>query len=436
MKLDKFLPLSEMLVNELIEQIDLGRADLKEAEEKILKFIYKVGHKMLEEVMVKIAEPTVENRLEVGGKVAEYKGDQNLRFKNRFGQEIIRKRRRYKIEGELGGYYPLDEKLGLNVCKGFSPLMSYLIAFMGGSESYRVGAKILSKTLGFDVSGTAVQNNTENTGERIEHHPFKAIVGNKESERCDLMVVEIDGTMSPQIHEEEGITGRESLKEPTEYKECNILAIEKIKGKGKVEKWVGAQYGPRKDFENYVRQSGLKMGQMKAKEIVFLADGAKHNWEIQKTNFPNATPILDFYHALEHLASFCELFKNEKEGKQQYSKWRAMLHEGDILQIIIEMKESRDKRVSNKDSAQKEINYFENNKWRMQYDLYRQKGYPIGSGLVEGNCKLVVGRRFKNNGMRWKKKDNEAVLDTRLAVLNNTLDRYFIPKPREFRFVS
>jgi len=65
----------------------------------------------------------------------------------------------------------------------------------------------------------------------------------------------------------------------------------------------------------------------------------------------------------------------------------------------------------------------------MQYDLYREKGYPIGSGLVEGNCKLVVGKRFKGNGMRWKKRDNE-------AVLNNDLDRYFEPKPRAFRFVS
>jgi hypothetical protein len=72
----------------------------------------------------------------------------------------------------------------------------------------------------------------------------------------------------------------------------------------------------------------------------------------------------------------------------------------------------------------------------MKYDEYRERGYPIGSGLVEGPCKLVVGKRFKGNGMRWKKKDNEAVLDDRLAVLNNTLDGYFVPKPREFRFVS
>ena len=79
------------------------------------------------------------------------------------------------------------------------------------------------------------------------------------------------------------------MKQPTEYKECNVVAIEKTnKTTGATDRWAGAQYGPRADFENYVRQSGLKMGQLQAKEVVFLADGAQHNWEIQKTNFPEA----------------------------------------------------------------------------------------------------------------------------------------------------
>ncbi len=113
-----------------------------------------------------------------------------------------------------------------------------------------------------------------------------------------------------------------------------------------------------------------------------------------------------------------------------------MLYKGDVFQVLEEMKISRDTEVKNRDEAQKHINYFENNKWRMQYHKYRARGYPIGSGVVEGQCKLVVGKRFKGNGMRWKRDDNEAVLDARLAVLNNTLDDYFIPKLREFRFAS
>ena len=92
------------------------------------------------------------------------------------------------------------------------------------------------------------------------------------------MIVEVDGTMSPQIHEEEGITGRESLKQPTEYKECNLISIQKLGEQGsELDRWTGAHYGPRSSFERYASQTALKMGQLQAEHVVFLGDGAKHN---------------------------------------------------------------------------------------------------------------------------------------------------------------
>ena len=72
----------------------------------------------------------------------------------------------------------------------------------------------------------------------------------------------------------------------------------------------------------------------------------------------------------------------------------------------------------------------------MAYDTYRAMGFPIGSGLVEGSCKLVVGKRFKGNGMRWKLDDNKAVLRTRLAELNGELEASFAKKRRKYSFVE
>ena len=63
----------------------------------------------------------------------------------------------------------------------------------------------------------------------------------------------------------------------------------------------------------------------------------------------------------------------------------------------------------------------------MDYPRYRDAGWPIGSGLVDGRCKFVVGRLFKGNGMRWRRHDNGCVLRTRLALLNGDLKRYFSP---------
>ena len=417
------------------EGINHGEISLKQAEERILEHTNRIGQIMVDEVVEGLKEPVSENRVVVGEKVAVFDGVRSLRFINRFGGVTVKPRRCYKYLKHKGGYYPLDEKLGIDGCGGFSPLMTYLQALFGACESFEHSEELLSNSMGFQVSATAIQRNTEATGARIDDRPYRIIDEKKRHESCELMVVQMDGTMSPQIHEEEGVTGRESLKQPTEYKECNLVIVEKHKGGERVDRWIGARYGPRKDFEEHVRRTGLQMGQLAAKNIVFLADGAKTNWEIQKTNFPEAVPILDFYHASEHLGSFCTLQKDPKKGQKRYEGWMTMLLDGEVLQVIAEMKESK-KETTNRSEAVKEINYYLNNKDRMKYKEYKDNGYPIGSGVVEGACKFVIGKRFKGSGMRWKKADNKKVLKVRLAKLNGLLPSYFVPKPQSWTLAA
>jgi len=168
-----------------------------------------------------------------------------------------------------------------------------------------------------------------------------------------------------------------------------------------------------------------------AERIAFIADGAPKNWELQRTNFPTAMPILDFYHASEHLAAFCELLPEVSARSRRYQRWRAMLLEGQAIQMISELRRWAE-RSTDRTEAIKQIEYFKSNLSRMDYDRYRTEGLPMGSGLVEGSCKFLVGKRFKGNGMRWKRADNTRVLEARLAKMNGTLQRYFAPKPQKW----
>jgi hypothetical protein len=426
---------SEEIVKVLIEGIDQSEISLKQVEERIVEYLNRIGQIMVDEVVQRISEPVKENRVMANGEEAVFDGERNLRFLNRFGGQTVRLRRCYKYVNKEGGYYPLDEKLGIDYAGRFSPLMTYLQALFGASESYERSEELLSSSIGFHVSATAIQRNTEMTGERIDDSPYKVIPAEKRNEKCELMVVEIDGTMSPQIREKEGVFGRKSLFEPTEYKECNVLVMEKYTGGERRDRWVGGCYGKRTIFEEYVRRSGLAFGQVKADTVVFLADGAKSNWEIQRTNFPDAIGVLDYYHATEHLAVFCELLTDVHDRERTYKKWCAMLLAGEVLQVIVEMKEALNK-IQDKHAAWGEINYVENNRDRMNYLEYRERGFPIGSGLVEGACKFVVGKRFKGSGMRWKKRDNEKVLKVRLVKLNGLLPDYFRPKPQPWTIAA
>lgn len=432
------------LVNRAAEDIDRGEIGLKEAEEQVVEFVNRIGGLVVEKIVDAVSEPTMENRVWVDEKQALYKETAPMRHISRFGTVISRPRRGYQINGERRRWHPLDEALGIDRCCGYTPLMSYLVTSFGADEPYGRAAKKLSRSLGFTVSETAVQRNTEAIGARMEERPLKRIDPCRQNEGCDLMIVEVDGTTSPQIHQEPEIDGRAALKQPTEYKECNVVVVEKFSrdheatGTAKyrrADRWIGAMYGPRVQFAERAHEAGIAMGQLQAKRTAFIADGAKHNWEIRMNHFPEAVEILDVYHALEHLGEFCTLFPNEAKGKQHFARWREMMLAGDTLQLIHEMKQYRST-VSDRNRAQGHINYFNNNRERMAYDRYRASGLPIGSGVVEGACKFVVGKRFKGSGMRWMREDNQAVLNARLAEINDELVAEFAPHRRQFSFLE
>ncbi len=194
---------------------------------------------MVDEVVEELRDPVFENRVVVDGEVAVFSGVRNLRFINRFGGQTVKSRRCYKYLNKGGGYYPLDDKLGLDVYGGFSPLLTYLQVLFAASEPCERSEELLSESIGFKVCATAIQRNTEITGGRMEEDPYKVIPREKQQEECERMLVEVDGTTSPQIFEVEGVTGRESLKQKTEWKVCNAVVIEKYSGGRRTDRWIG-----------------------------------------------------------------------------------------------------------------------------------------------------------------------------------------------------
>ena len=71
------------------------------------------------------------------------------------------------------------------------------------------------------------------------------------------------------------------------------------------------------------------------------------------------------------------------------------------------------------------IRYLENGKDCMKYDEYLAKGYPIGSGVIEGTCKNLVNDRFEHTGMHWSLKGANALLGLRSIHINNLAADYW-----------
>ena len=149
-------------------------------------------------------------------------------------------------------------------------------------------------------------------------------------------------------------------------------------------------------------------------QMVAISDGAEWIGKWLTERYPKATVILDFYHALEHLADFALIvLPSEAERKSWIELQRKQLLSGRLDQVIRAVKEkSKGCGRSITEKAGQLIAYYEKNRYRMKYDEYRAAGYCIGSGAIESAISTVVQQRCKLVGQRWTKRVT-AVLNIR-----------------------
>jgi hypothetical protein len=69
--------------------------------------------------------------------------------------------------------------------------------------------------------------------------------------------------------------------------------------------------------------------------------------------------------------------------------------------------------------------YIERNQARMQYATLKQMGLPVGSGLTEGACKSVVGKRTCGSGQRWRPEGIAAALTLRAIHRSERLPAFW-----------
>jgi hypothetical protein len=154
---------------------------------------------------------------------------------------------------------------------------------------------------------------------------------------------------------------------------------------------------------------------------VGLADGAKCNWTFLEKH--TDYQVLDFYHATEYLGGFSKaVYKKIEEQKDWMTNACHDLknEEGsakDLLNIF--KKELLKKHAKNdKETIGDAVTYFKNNCDRMNYSEILEMNLPIGSGVTEAACKVIVKERMCKAGMRWN--DDGAHIVLKLRTLNKT----------------
>ena len=210
----------------------------------------------------------------------------------------------------------------------------------------------------------------------------------------------------------------------TEWKEPKILIIYIVNESGHRDKTFapfidGVIKGPAILFgmmQHYLE----KLNIASADKVLFVADGAKWIWERAKKLMKSLGlkpgqyyELLDFYHAVEHIAKVASHRKgmNKKERKKWIAKQRKLLKSGNVDQVIETIQTFCRGRNSKK--IKTELNYFKRHQERMNYHRMEQEGLPLGSGAIESAVRRVVNLRIKGPGIFWKKRNAEAILPLR-----------------------
>ena len=136
-----------------------------------------------------------------------------------------------------------------------------------------------------------------------------------------------------------------------------------------------------------------------------LGDGAVWIWNLIRELFGKTDECLDIYHALEHVADCGKtLYGTGQSFKGWLERVRLVLLSEGFAGMERELKSLLQGKLKKAQREAVEVlqKYLCKNEGRLHYAQRLAAGRAIGSGLIEGACKNLVGKRMKQTGACWR----------------------------------
>jgi hypothetical protein len=379
------------------------------AEEEILEKLNEVGSIATGKMLAQFDSDG--SPIKIGNQTFTSKGLSEKNYQTPWGEARVT---RHVYQSHSGGktYCPLENDARIIITS--TPRFAKIVSSKYSDLSTESVKKDLSENHGRIVQRKTIQSIGEVVGivaiakeTSWEYVPTP----NELTDKVDSISIGLDGTCM-QMREDgwrEAMTGTVSLYNKdgerlhTTYVACS------------------PEYGKEK-FLNKLENAIVKIKDNfpKAKTIG-LADGAKCNWTFleKHTKFQ----VLDFFHASEYLGSYSKaVFKEIEEQKNWLSE---ACHElknekaSAVNLLNIFQNELLKKHVkADKETIETVATYYKNNCDKMNYSEILEMKLPIGSGVTEAACKVIVKERMCKAGMRWN--DDGAHVVLKLRSLNKT----------------
>jgi hypothetical protein len=192
--------------------------------------------------------------------------------------------------------------------------------------------------------------------------------------------------------------------------------------------WGSLTAGPERTVERLNKAVSKRLP--KGNELVCILDGERSLWALVYAFFGNAFFVLDIFHVLEHLgkAALCFYDENSPQAGEFVTERLKMLLNGRAGRLIGGLKQMLTKHElsgAKKHCLEQVIGYLERNRKHMRYEICLAKGYPIGSGVIEGACRNLINDRLELTGMSWTLQGAESVMRLRAVQINKDWDAFW-----------
>lgn len=365
-----------------------------------------------------------------GGHQARFVGYRDKTITTVLGQ--IRLRRAYYHCAACGhGHCPKDDQLGVATSQT-SPGLAGMLARAGSCVAFGKARDLIADLAGVQVTAKRVERSAEATGQKVAEAVeaetvailARRVVPLPPSPLPDILYIAIDGTGVPmRATETAGRTGKypDGRARTREAKLACLFTQTTLDEDGRPVREPDstsylATFEPAATFGRLTLAESRRRGADHIRQLVVLGDGAPWIWNQATQRWPQATQIVDLFHAREHLHEIAGLLA-ETLG-DELDTWTAErlaeLDAGDIDALIDAARKPlpRDGKCVALDKA---LPYFANNAHRMQYAHFRDLGMFVGSGVVEAGCKAIIGQRLKLSGMRWTTTGATGIIALRCA---------------------
>lgn len=331
---------------------------------------------------------------------------------------------------------PVKDELGLTH-QGRTERVERALADFGVEDSYGLAAKRFEEHYGWPVDKSTVRRVTRSIACQAEEYVRRRLeearkaydLPVEERPGVEQLVVELDacrirtGILVPCTEEDQQEKEQQSEKRKRviNWRDVRMGLVTDLDGEQK-------DYVGRVDsYPQVVHQLfclAVSHGLSKQTRVIAPADGGNGLREELERQFPCIQFILDRPHLKDHLFETAEAMGHgEEERKKWVNAKLSLIDTGKAKEAHQELKDEY--ALSSVDRLRQLIGFVERFQDAIDYQKFKEEGFPIGSGEIESAHRYVPQKRLKIAGACWHPDSLNPMVSLRVLRANNWADDFW-----------